>query len=88
MKWTRESIRSDLVKLLQQHTQAEADIVESSHLVGDLGIDSLGRMEIVADVEDTFALNIPDETLKEVETVGDVAGAIESRLAADGRLDG
>jgi acyl carrier protein len=88
MKWTRESIRSDLVKLLQQHTQDGADIAETSHLVGDLGIDSLGVMEILADVEDTFALSIPDDALKDVETVGDVAGAIETRLAADGRLDG
>jgi acyl carrier protein len=88
MKWTRESIRSDLVKLLRQHAQAGADITETSHLVGDLGIDSLGVMEILADVEDTFALSIPDDALKDVETVADVVGAIEIRLAADGRLDG
>jgi acyl carrier protein len=88
MKWTRESIRSDLKKLLAEHIQNGAEIAETSHLVGDLGIDSLGVMEIVANVEDTFSLIIPDEALKHVETVADVAGAIESRLAAEGRLDG
>ncbi len=88
MKWTRASILDDLVKLLRPHTQAGTDISATSHLVADLGIDSLGVMEIVADVEDTFKLSIPDDALKHVETVGDVIGAIETRLAADGRLDG
>ena len=88
MKWTRESIQHDLVKLLQQHTQAGADITVQSHLVADLGIDSLGVMEILADVEDTFALSIPDDALTDVETVADVATAIETRLARDGRLEG
>ncbi len=49
--------------------------------MADLGIDSLGVMEILADIEDKFVLNIPDEALKEVETVSDVAAAIEVRLA-------
>ena len=88
MKWTRESIRSDLKKLLAQHTQDGAEIAETSHLVGDLGIDSLGVMEIVADVEDTFKLSIPDDVLREVETVEDVVKAITKRLESAGRLEG
>jgi len=45
-------------------------------------------MEIVADIEDKFGLNIPDEALREVNTVADVATAIDTRLARDGRLEG
>jgi acyl carrier protein len=88
MTWTRESVQSELHKLLGQHVQAGATIAEKSHLVADLGIDSLGVMEIVADIEDTFKLSIPDEALREVETVADVAAAIEVRLQRDGRLQG
>lgn len=88
MKWTRETVRGELSALLQQHAQSGAEITDQSHLVGDLGLDSLGVMEIVADIEDKFALNIPDDALREVETVADVAKAIETRLAADGRLEG
>ena len=88
MKWTRESIQGELVTLLGQHTQPGTDITAASHLVGDLGIDSLGVMEILADIEDKFQLSIPDDALKEVETVADVAAAIVARLERAGRLEG
>ena len=88
MTWTRESVQSELHKLLGQHVQGGATIAGSSHLVADLGIDSLGVMEIVADIEDAFKLSIPDDALREVETVADVAAAIEVRLQRDGRLQG
>ncbi len=88
MKWTRDAIRTELVTLLGQHIQPGTDITEGSHLVGDLGIDSLGVMEILADIEDKFELSIPEHALKDLETVADVTAAIATRLQADGRLDG
>jgi acyl carrier protein len=88
MTWTRESVQSELHKLLGQHVQTGATIAEKSHLVADLGIDSLGVMEIVAEIEDTFKLRIPDDALRDVETVADVAHAIEDRLQHDGRFEG
>jgi acyl carrier protein len=88
MKWTRETVRSELLQILGQHVQAGTPVAEGSHIVADLGIDSLGVMEIVADIEDKFGLNIPDEALREVNTVGDVAIAIDARLERDGRLAG
>jgi acyl carrier protein len=88
MKWTHDSVRSDLMALLQQHAQHEVEIKAESHLVGDLGIDSLGVMEIVADIEDKFKLSIPDDVLREVETVEDVVKAITKRLESAGRLEG
>jgi acyl carrier protein len=88
MTWTRESVKSEVLRLLGQHIQEGVAIRESSHLVGDLGIDSLGVMEVIADIEDTFKLHIPDEALREVNTVADVALAIETRLQQDGRLQG
>ncbi|MFT3775048.1 MAG: acyl carrier protein [Minicystis sp.] len=88
MTWTRETVRSELRGLLTQHAQSGAPITDASHLVGDLGLDSLGVMEILADIEDKFKLNIPDEALREVETVADVAAAIEKRLESEGRLAG
>lgn len=88
MTWTRESMRDELIKVFQHHAQAAVEVTETSHIVGDLSIDSLGVMEVLADLEDKFALKIPDEALREVETIGDVARAIEQRLRTEGRLDG
>ena len=86
MKWTRETLRADLVALFGHHAQADIAVTEQSHLVADLGIDSLGVMEVIADLEDKFKLHIPDEALRDVNTVADVTGAITSRLAKEGRL--
>jgi acyl carrier protein len=88
MTWTREKIRAELLSVLGQHAQPGTEIAESSHLVGDLGIDSLGVMESLADIEDKFQLRIPDDALAHVETVADVAGYLEKRLADEGRLEG
>jgi acyl carrier protein len=87
MTWTRATVRDELIKVFVQHGQAGTPVNESSHLVADLGIDSLGVMEILEVIEDKFSLKIPDEALREVETVADVAAQIESRLKADGRLE-
>ncbi|AUX46867.1 acyl carrier protein [Sorangium cellulosum] len=88
MTWTRETLRAEIIKLLEGHTTGEVKVTESSHLVADLSIDSLGVMEIVADMEDKFDLTIPDEVLREVDTVADVVKTIELRLKNEGRLSG
>lgn len=88
MMWTRNKVNADLIEVLKGHAQVDVEITEGSHLVGDLSIDSLGVMEVLADLEDKFKLTIPDSMLGEVETVGDVAKAITSRLEKDGRLEG
>ncbi len=88
MTWTRDSVQKELLALLGEHAQAGTTVSAESHLVGDLGIDSLGVMESVAAIEDKFGLNIPDDALRQVETVADVARAIEERLQRDGRLQG
>lgn len=88
MGFTREKIREHVTKLLQAHAQSGVPVAESSRLVADLGIDSLGVMELVAEIEDTFKLTIHDDVLKEIENAGDVQRAIERRLREEGRLEG
>jgi acyl carrier protein len=88
MTWTSETVRHEIIQLLQDHIQEGTEVSVTSHLVADLGIDSLGTMEVVANIEDKFKLTIPDDTLREINTVGDVAQAIETRLKQDGRLEG
>ncbi len=86
MEWSRDTIRAEVKSLLAPHAQGGAEVTDTSHLVADLGVDSLGVMELVADLEDKFKLHIPDEALREVNTVADIASAIETRLKQEGRL--
>ncbi len=86
MTWNRDTLRTELHNLLSRHAQAGSQIQPESRLVADLGIDSLGQMEVVADVEDAFKLMIPDSALREIETVADIQNAIETRLQSEGRI--
>ncbi len=86
MSWTHEAVLAEVRGVIEQHTDATAKLNESTELVADLGIDSLGVMEVVAEIEDKFNLTIADAELRDVTSLGDVVEAIEIRLRADGRL--
>ena len=49
----------------------------------ELGIDSLAALSIALDVETEFGLDIPDEEVFSLRTVGDVVAGIRERLGAD-----
>ncbi len=88
MSWTHDKVVAEVSSVVSEHAEGATDITEQTELVADLGIDSLGVMEVVADIEDKFDMTIADAELRDVATLGDVVKAIEGRLRADGRLQG
>lgn len=60
----------------------EGDLTMETRFAEDLGADSLDTAELAADFEELFGIDIPDEDLAHIHTVGDVARYIESRLLA------
>jgi acyl carrier protein len=85
MSWTHEEVLAAVRKVIEEHAET-TDLTEQTELVADLGIDSLGVMEVVAEIEDQFGMTIADSELREVATLGDVVRAIETRLREEGRL--
>lgn len=63
-------------KLLRRHVAENVAIRPSDHIVNDLGLDSLGVMELVADVETRFGVSIPSDMFERIQTVEDVARAV------------
>lgn len=63
-------------EILQKHVDGERTIRPNDHIQNDLGLDSLGVMELVADVEDRFSVTIPNEVLSSISTVEDIARAL------------
>ncbi len=57
------------------------EITEDTRFVEDLGADSLDRFQIVSEVEDKLRIQIPEEALEEIQTVGDALSAI--RMASE-----
>jgi acyl carrier protein len=60
-------------KLLRRHVPEEKAIEPTHHIQNDLELDSIGIMELVADVEEKFEVTIPNEMMDEMVTVADVA---------------
>ncbi|MBI5535356.1 MAG: acyl carrier protein [Deltaproteobacteria bacterium] len=85
-KLTRDTLKAHLFEVFQKHAQGKVTVTESSHITGDLGVDSLAVMEIVAELEDRYDMSFPDEELPKIRTVGDVIATLAKRLEADGRL--
>jgi acyl carrier protein len=63
-------------ELLRRHVDDGRPIRPTDHIQNDLGLDSLGVMELVSDVETRFNVNIPSEMFERITTVEDVARAV------------
>ncbi len=66
--------------LVEQLECDPEDITMESLLVDDLGADSLDAIDIVMSVEDMFKVEVPDEIIEKIETVGDIVNYIEDHI--------
>ncbi len=57
----------------------EADVTLEANIKDDLGADSLAVVDLAMSLEDEFGIEIPDNELESVKTVGDVVKLIESK---------
>lgn len=55
----------------------EDKITLDSDVVDDLGADSLDMVDLVMTFEDEFDIEIPDEQVENVKTVGDIVKYLE-----------
>lgn len=70
------AVLQDFVRELHPQRSRFIDIAPSSRIERDLGIDSLGRTELVLRIERAFRVRLPVEVVAEAETVGDLAAAL------------
>ncbi len=56
------------------------EVDESKSFTEDLGADSLDVVELVMAFEDEFGIDIPDEDVANLKTVGEAVGYISGKL--------
>lgn len=73
----------DKVKeLISEQLDVKADdITEASNIQDDLGADSLDVVDLVMALEDEFDIEIPEDQVKNIKTVGDIVKLIEDTMA-------
>jgi 1-acyl-sn-glycerol-3-phosphate acyltransferase len=71
------TVVADLVRELHPQRIRLIDVAPSSRIERDLGIDSLGRTELILRIERAFRVRLPAQTIGESETVQDLVQALE-----------
>lgn len=66
--------------ILIQLPMNEEKVYEQASLVDDLGADSANLMMLIMDLEDAFSMQVEDEALGSIKTVGDVVDYIAGRM--------
>lgn len=78
MAATQEQIIEELAGIVNEVAGIPTESVQpDKSFVDDLDIDSLSMVEIVAAAEDKFDVRIPEESIKDLRTVGDAVKFIE-----------
>jgi non-ribosomal peptide synthetase component F len=76
----------EFVRELHPQRGRYMEVVPSSEIERDLGIDSLGRTELILRIERAFHARLPGEIIGEAETVHDLARALERSGPAQERM--
>jgi len=84
MSLTRAQVLERTTEILNKHAKADVTLSEQTVIVADLGIDSLGVMEALAEVEDAVGVTFDDEQLQGISTLGDLVDLITSELETGG----
>lgn len=63
--------------LVDQLSVEEEKVTMEASITDDLGADSLDVVDLVMSLEEEFGLEIPDEDVEKIKTVGDIVKYIE-----------
>ncbi|MEO8813271.1 MAG: acyl carrier protein [Caulobacteraceae bacterium] len=69
--------RDDISLIFEQVLGRPVEITDSTDIVEDLGMDSLGVMNFVMAIEDFYDISIPLDRIAQIQTVGDLIHAVE-----------
>jgi acyl carrier protein len=63
--------------ICEQFGVDEDRVKMDSNLIGDFGADSLDVIDLAMSIEDEFDIEVPDDDIKKIVTVGDIVRFIE-----------
>ena len=68
------------VSILKEYVDKNCVITMESALVDDLGLSSLEVINIVAEFEDEFDIEVPDKVIPTLRTIGDIVRYLEENV--------
>jgi acyl carrier protein len=58
-----------------------AEVTKDASILDDLGADSLDVVELVMILEEAFDIEVPDDAVEEMRTIGDIQRFVESHVS-------
>jgi acyl carrier protein len=79
-------IADQIITALADYLKRDKKSIQLNHtLREDLGLDSMSTIELVYQIEEVFDLEVPNEDLTKLTTVGSVVDYVENRLQVSGK---
>jgi len=76
-----ESPAESVLAILARETGVTvSEITETAELVGDLGVDSPRALQILVEIEDRLDIEVDDDEVANLHTVGDILKVVASRF--------
>ncbi len=77
-----DDVESRITELVAKSKNLPASDIHMDSTFDELQIDSLDKINLSFAVEEMFSIEIPDESLNSLRTVGDIVRGVESLRAA------
>lgn len=70
-----------ITEILAEQLDADKDAMTvDTKIADDLGADSLDLVDLLMSVEDEFGIEIPDEDVENIQTIGDIVDYIDKKV--------
>ncbi len=67
-------------KIISEQLEVDQSVLsENTSFIDDLGADSIDLLELVLAFEDEFGIQIDEDDIKDIRTVGDIVEYIENK---------
>ncbi len=80
----RATVYARIIELIEPLNLKKVPLSETTTFAGDMEMDSLTVMDLVASMEDEWDIMIPLNMLPDLETIGQVADAVAGLVAKKG----
>jgi len=76
-----KTMEAKIIAIIKEKVGVQREEISlDSHLANNLGLDSLDAVELILELENIFAITIPDEAVEQIQTVRQAIEAVKAEL--------
>lgn len=80
----RDQLTDRVIAMVAETVQQPPEAISAESSFEELGIDSLGAVALVADIEEAWGVSIPNDDVLRIRSVGEAVACLRQQLPAGG----